>query len=170
MAYGEDANEWLAKDAKVGDFVPAGGKIVELASGEGRNAVWLASQGYEVHGVDISSKGVDKARAFADSKGVGEKTNFTVGDATTFGDDDSYDAVVCVFAHMPPQLKGKLFKNIHRILKPQGVFIAQWYTPTHVAKKEAGGWGKGGPPVKAMCKIPCPANPGHLNLCPRLSV
>lgn len=152
LAYGEKANDWLSTGSELAKFVPDGGKIVELASGEGRNVVWLASQGYDAHGVDISAKGVEKAIKFAESRGVGDKTTFTVGDATAHGLDDSYDAVVCVFAHMPPPLKVKLFENVMRILKPNGVLIGQWYTPTHVEKKDAGGWGTGGPPVKALCE------------------
>jgi len=46
------------------------GRAVDLACGEGRNAIWLAEQGWEVTGVDFSPVGLAKAKRFADLWGV----------------------------------------------------------------------------------------------------
>ena len=46
------------------------GKALVLAAGEGRNAVYLAQQGFQVVAVDISAKGLEKGRALAQSRGV----------------------------------------------------------------------------------------------------
>lgn len=46
------------------------GKAIDIAMGEGRNAVFLAQQGFEVSGIDCSSKAVEKARKLAQEKNV----------------------------------------------------------------------------------------------------
>ncbi len=46
------------------------GKALDLASGEGRNAVWLAQQGWQVEAVDWSDVALDKGRELARSAGV----------------------------------------------------------------------------------------------------
>ncbi len=46
------------------------GKALDIAMGEGRNAVYLASNGFEVEGIDVSPKAVEKAKALATEKGV----------------------------------------------------------------------------------------------------
>jgi 2-polyprenyl-3-methyl-5-hydroxy-6-metoxy-1,4-benzoquinol methylase len=45
-------------------------RAVDLASGEGRNSIWLAEQGWEVTGVDFSPVGLARAKRFADPWGV----------------------------------------------------------------------------------------------------
>ncbi len=46
------------------------GRALDLACGEGRNAVWLAERGWEVTGVDFSQVALDKARRLACQRGV----------------------------------------------------------------------------------------------------
>jgi len=48
----------------------AGGRVLDLACGEGRNAVWLASRGWQATGVDFSDVALEKARLLADGRGV----------------------------------------------------------------------------------------------------
>jgi SAM-dependent methyltransferase len=54
--------------AEAGDLRP--GRALDLACGEGRNAVWLAEQGWQVTGVDFSDVALAKARELADARGV----------------------------------------------------------------------------------------------------
>ena len=49
--------------------LPAG-RALDLGAGEGRNAVWLAEQGWQVTAVDYSRVGIDKGRALAAQRGV----------------------------------------------------------------------------------------------------
>jgi SAM-dependent methyltransferase len=51
-------------------LLPVRGRALELAMGEGRNAVWLAQQGWRVTGVDQAAPGLDKAEALARERGV----------------------------------------------------------------------------------------------------
>ncbi len=55
--YGTEPNGFLAEKATE---IPTG-RVLSLAEGEGRNAVFLAGRGYEVVGVDSSSVGLEKA-------------------------------------------------------------------------------------------------------------
>ena len=57
-AYGITPNEFLVENVSC---IP-NGKVLSLAEGEGRNAVFLAKQGYSVTAVDASLVGLSKAR------------------------------------------------------------------------------------------------------------
>lgn len=61
-----DPNRFLVEEVE--DLKP--GRALDLACGEGRNAVWLASKGWDVVGVDFSSAGLAKARRLAADRGV----------------------------------------------------------------------------------------------------
>ena len=65
FVYGTEPNSFLAANAEL-----LNGLVLSLAEGEGRNAVFLASLGLEVHGVDGSELGLAKAKKLAESKGV----------------------------------------------------------------------------------------------------
>jgi SAM-dependent methyltransferase len=65
------------------DSVPDG-RALDVATGTGRNAVFLASAGYEVDAVDKSQVGLEQARENAREQGVEERVNWIQGDASTF--------------------------------------------------------------------------------------
>ena len=54
--------------AELQDLAP--GRALDVAAGEGRNAVWLASRGWQVTAVDFSAAGLDKGRRLAQARGV----------------------------------------------------------------------------------------------------
>ncbi|MEL6616856.1 MAG: SAM-dependent methyltransferase, partial [Bacteroidota bacterium] len=66
-AYGTEPNAWLARQI---DLLPASGRALVPASGEGRDAVWLAGQGLTVTAVDLSQEGLVKTAALANARGV----------------------------------------------------------------------------------------------------
>lgn len=66
FAFGEKPNPFLKKHIR---FLPKG-RALDIASGEGRNAVFLAQNGFIVDAVDISEKGLKKAQKLAREKGV----------------------------------------------------------------------------------------------------
>ena len=66
LVWTADANRFLV--AEVADLEP--GRALDLACGEGRNAVWLAEHGWEVTAVDFSDVGLAKAARLADERGV----------------------------------------------------------------------------------------------------
>lgn len=137
FAYGTEPNDFLrAEYARI----PRGGRVLCLAEGEGRNAVFLARQGYAVTAVDQSSVGMRKAESLAKEQGVEIST--IVADLTDFDlGSGVWDGVVSIAAHMPPQLRKSLHGRVIESLKPGGVFILEAYTPRHIEKE-----GIGGPP------------------------
>jgi SAM-dependent methyltransferase len=70
------------------------GRALDLAAGEGRNAIWLARQGWRVTAVDFSQAGLDKGAIL----GEGLDVEWVRADATTWHGDASYD--VCLVAYL----------------------------------------------------------------------
>ena len=68
-AYGTEPNDYLVA---MSDQLPKG-RVLCLAEGEGRNAVWLAEQGHDVTAVDLSEVGLKKAKKLAKLRGVNIK-------------------------------------------------------------------------------------------------
>ena len=86
-----EPNQFLPPE--VADLTP--GTAVDLACGEGRNAVWLAKQGWTVTGVDFSDVGVEKGRKLAADNGV--EATWVVADATTWEPPTKGFDLVAVF-------------------------------------------------------------------------
>lgn len=134
--YGTRPNDFLA--AHVGE-IPEG-DVLCLAEGEGRNAVFLAEQGYRVTAVDQSGVGLEKARRLAESRGVTIRTieadlvNFDLG-------ENQWDGIVSIFCHLPSADRQRLHQRIPAALKSKGVFLLESYTPRQLE------FGTGGPPA-----------------------
>jgi 2-polyprenyl-3-methyl-5-hydroxy-6-metoxy-1,4-benzoquinol methylase len=84
------------------------GHVLDVAMGHGRNALYLAKQGFEVEGIDISSKAVRNAQEAAGTSGVNVRAH--VGDLEDNFQIDrgAYDVIICFnFLHRPliPQIK-----------------------------------------------------------------
>jgi SAM-dependent methyltransferase len=78
--------------------LPAG-RAVDLAAGEGRNAIWLAEQGWEVDAVDFSAVALAKAERLAAERGVRLRT--VCSDLTAWSaPDDAYDLAVIAYLHL----------------------------------------------------------------------
>ncbi len=107
------------------DLLPKGAAL-DLAMGEGRNGVFLATKGFQVTGVDISEAGFKKARALASEKGV--KLTTVVADLEQYTiPPSSYDVIICTYF-----LQRDLFPKITAALKPGGVALIETYTVDHL--------------------------------------
>jgi SAM-dependent methyltransferase len=105
------------------DLLPKG-IALDLAMGEGRNAIYLASRGYDVDGVDVDPLAVTRARASA--RRLGAPIRAVVGnveDGTYILPIEAYDLIVVFhFLHRP------LFQDIREGLKPGGAVVYQTFT------------------------------------------
>lgn len=102
------------------------GKALDLAMGEGRNGVFLATQGLEVTGVDISEAGLQKATVLAEEHGVTLTT--IVADLETYAiPPNTFDVIICSY-----YLQRDLFPKIAKALKPRGVAIIETYTTDYL--------------------------------------
>ncbi len=136
--FGREPNEYLSAHAAL---LPAGGRTLCVADGEGRNSVWLARQGLRVDAFDISEVGVAKARRLAEQAGVA--VDFSVADCDAWAwPQGAYDAVVAIFVQFAdPAMRERLFERMMRALRRGGVLILQGYTPRQLEYKT------GGPPL-----------------------
>ena len=85
------------------------GRAVDLGSGEGADAIWLARQGWTVLGVDISPTAVTRARGAALEAGVADTTEggratFEAHDLSTWEPDGVIDLVTASFFHSHEEL------------------------------------------------------------------
>lgn len=124
--YGTEPNDFLAANAE--RYLPAGGEVLCLAEGEGRNAVFLARRGYRVTGVDGSAVGLAKARALAERHGVTIET--VVSDLAAFELGVArWDGIVSIWCHLPSQLRARVHRAAVAALRPGGGFLLEAYTP-----------------------------------------
>ena len=112
------------------------GSALDLACGEGRNAIWLANQGWSVTGVDFSAVGIEKARRTAGDAVV----DWVVADVISYVPDRTFDLVMIVYVHLGAADMKHLFANAARALAPGGTLIGVGHALRNLAD------GVGGPP------------------------
>jgi len=133
-AYGTEPNQFLAENFY---RIPKG-NVLSLAEGEGRNAVFLAKQGYSVTAVDGSIVGLNKAKKLAEENGVTIETvhadlaDFDLG-------ENRWDGIISIFVPLPSSLRKQVYKKIESALKPNGVFLIEAYTPDQISHGTGGG-------------------------------
>jgi len=98
------------------------GRALDLACGEGRNAVWLAEQGWEVTGIDFSDVAVTKAGEMAADRGV--RVAWGVNDLTRWAPaEQSFDLVVIFYLQLPTPERRVAVTSAVRALAPGGTFL-----------------------------------------------
>lgn len=134
--FGEKPNGFLAAQKPL---LPASGRALSIADGEGRNGVWLAEQGLDVHAIDFSPAALEKSRALAAKRGVEIQTE--LADVIKWHyPEATYDVVAVIFTQfMDPQQRDEVFEGIRRTLKPGGLLLIEGYTPRQLQ------YGTGGP-------------------------
>jgi len=121
FAFGKEANPFLKK---IIHLLPKG-RALDIAAGEGRNAVFLAQYGFEVDAVDISEKGLKKARKLAKVRGV--KINTFLVDLDQYQvEKERYDLIANFYF-----LKRRLIPRIKKGLKKGGRVIFETYLLEH---------------------------------------
>jgi SAM-dependent methyltransferase len=133
-AYGKTPNTFLEDNFHV---IPKG-KVLCLAEGEGRNAVFLAQQGYSVTAVDASQVGLQKAKKLAEEQAVSlevihaDLADFDIG-------ENKWEGIVSIFCPLPSALRKELHKKVVAGLKPHGVYLVEAYTPDQLKHGTGGG-------------------------------
>lgn len=123
FAYGTEPNDFLVKCAPL---IKPDSKVLCLAEGEGRNAVYLASLGHQVTAVDSSEVGLEKARSLAREHSVSIRT--IVADLHGFViEPGAYEAIVSIFCHLPPLTRTTIHHKVCAGLNPRGLFILEGY-------------------------------------------
>lgn len=123
--YAAVENLWSAKPnrflvAEVSELRP--GRALDLACGEGQNALWLAQLGWDVTGVDFSPVAIDKARARAEREGG--DVEFLCADLLAYvPEEGAYDLVLLLYFHLPPDELRVVLGRAVTALAPGGTFL-----------------------------------------------
>jgi hypothetical protein len=138
--YGEAPNDFLVEHEP---RLRRGARVLCLAEGQGRNAVFLASCGHHVTGVDNSAVGLAHAHELAARQGVSITT--LVADLADFDPGTRcWDAIVSIWCHLPETLRVSVHRRCVEALADDGLFLLEAYRPAQLE------YGTGGPPDVTM--------------------
>ncbi|KRE93454.1 methyltransferase [Nocardioides sp. Soil774] len=138
LVWSREPNQFVASE--LADLPP--GTAVDLAAGEGRNAIWLASRGWSATAVDFSQVALDKgARLAADS---GTDVTWVCADATTWHAAAPVDLVVMAYFQVPADDRRRAVRNAAGMLRPGGTLLLVAHDSTNLAE------GTGGPQDPAV--------------------
>jgi 2-polyprenyl-3-methyl-5-hydroxy-6-metoxy-1,4-benzoquinol methylase len=132
--FGEKPNQYLAEKTPLLQK----GKALSIADGEGRNSVWLASQGFDVDAFDFSPVAIVKAKKLANKKQA--SVNFHCSDWQNFDwQADQYDTIAGIFFQFAnPEARTEIFEKLNFALKPGGTLIIQGYGKDQMQYKTGG--------------------------------
>lgn len=148
--YAAVENLWAAKPnrflvAEVAELDP--GRALDLACGEGQNAIWLASLGWQVTGVDYSEVAIAKARARAEHDGV--QADFVCADLVSYEPAPAgFDLVLVLYLHIPAEERRGVLAKAAAALAPGGTFVFIGHDLTNLTD------GVGGPSEPALLCTP----------------
>ena len=123
--YASVENLWAAKPnrflvGEVAELEP--GVAVDLACGEGQNAIWLATLGWDVTGVDYSEVAISKARARAERDGV--EVDFICADLVSYAPTPaSFDLVIVLYLHISAGQRRDVLERAAGALASGGTFV-----------------------------------------------
>ena len=133
--FGTEPNEFIAR---IQTYLPTSGRALDLATGEGRNGIFLARHGLETEGVDLSQVGLRKAQALAHRYQVPFTTRLAnIAEMTM---PTAHSAVITsVFCHFMEPERTQIMQRIVNALQPGGLFAGVFYHPDQLR------YGTGGP-------------------------
>lgn len=131
--YGEDPNVFFSEQLNK----LQNGIIILPCEGEGRNAVYAASQGWVVKAFDSSDAGKIKALQLARKKGV--SIDYDIADAAIVNyPERSADAVAFIYAHFPEAIRKQIHQKAISWLKPGGKIIVEAFNPAQLQNTSGG--------------------------------
>ena len=113
------------------------GKIILPCDGEGRNAVYAATLGWEVKAFDSSEEGKAKAVQLASKKNV--QIDYLIDDASLIEyPEKSADVVALIYAHLPVEVRTRLYKEAISWLNPGGRIILEAFNTNQLGNSSGG--------------------------------
>ncbi len=129
-----EPNQFLV--AELSDVAP--GRALDLACGEGRNAVWLAKRGWQVTGVDFSPVGLAKAGRLAQEHDV--RVEWLEADVVEWDPPAGvFDLVIVFYLHLPAAQRRRVLAHAQDALAPGGILLVVGHDVTNLTQ------GYGGP-------------------------
>ena len=136
LVWSAGPNQFVA--GELADLPP--GRALDLAAGEGRNAIWLARRGWTVTASDFSQVALDKGRQLAGETDV----SWVCADATAWDEPAAYDLVVLAYLQLPGVERRKAVRAAFDSLRPGGTFFLVAHDSTNLSE------GTGGPQDPAV--------------------
>jgi SAM-dependent methyltransferase len=118
LVWGAGPNRFVAEEA--GPLAP--GRGLDLGTGEGRNAIWLAGRGWQMTGVDFSGVGLARAARLAAERGV--TVNWVQADLLDYQPEPyACDLVLIAYIQLPAAGQGRLFRTAVTALAAGGTLL-----------------------------------------------
>lgn len=136
-------NRFLVEE--VADLAP--GRALDLACGEGRNALWLAQRGWQVTAVDFSAVGLQKARRLA----LERELELILVEADVLEWEPpaaSFDLVIVMYLHLPASARRRVMRAVTGGLAPGATLLVVGHDATNLTE------GVGGPQDPAVLFSP----------------
>jgi SAM-dependent methyltransferase len=134
LLFGAEPNRFLVAEA--GGLTP--GRALDLACGSGRNAVWLARQGWSVIGADFSDIALEQARALAVERGV--EVDWVEADLREWEPPvRAFDLVVVLYLQLPSEERGPIVRRAAEAVADGGTILVVGHHSDNLAA------GSGGP-------------------------
>jgi len=127
FAYGKLPNEFFKEQLQ---RLPPNSKILFPAEGEGRNAVYAATQGHSVWAFDQSKQGKIKALNLAEELGVSIHYDVCSAASVEYS-EHQFDAIVLIYAHFHQSERHALHQKFIQWLKPSGLIILEAFSQNH---------------------------------------
>jgi len=125
FVYGKKPAKFLSENYHL---IKERGRVLDVGMGEGRNAVYLSSKGFNVTGIDISSVAIKKAEILAKEFRTSIQT--IVADAQKYDfKENTFDAIICFY-----YVDRSLILKLKKWLKPKGYIFYEAYTLEHKLK------------------------------------
>jgi 2-polyprenyl-3-methyl-5-hydroxy-6-metoxy-1,4-benzoquinol methylase len=135
LVWGAGPNRFVAEETA---GLPAGAAL-DLGTGEGRNAIWLAERGWQVTGIDFSAAGLARAARLAAERGV--SVTWVHADLLAWQPaGSSYQLVLIAYIHLPPAVLARMFRTAAAAVAPGGTLLVIGHDRDNVTR------GYGGPP------------------------
>jgi SAM-dependent methyltransferase len=146
LLWGRGPNAFVATELV--DLPP--GRALDLAAGEGRNAIWLAQRGWSVTAVDFSAVAMNKAADLA--KGVGapaDQLQWVCADVTAYEvEAGAYELVLMAYLHLPAEARKTVLSRAAAGIAPGGTMLVVAHDLANLTE------GVGGPQDAAVLFTP----------------
>jgi len=118
LVWRAEPNQFLVREV---ELLPAG-RALDLACGEGRNAVWLATRGWQVTGVDFSERGLEKARRLAADRGA--DVEWVAADLLAWNPPQGvYDLVIVFYLQLAAPARGVVLSKAAAAVAAGGTLL-----------------------------------------------
>jgi SAM-dependent methyltransferase len=133
LVWGAGPNRFVTEEVTA---LPAG-RAIDLGSGEGRNAIWLAERGWQVTAVDFSAVGLDRAARLAAERAV--SVDWVQTDLTDYQPaPGTYDLVLVAYIHLPTASLARVFRAAAAAVAPGGTLLVIGHDRDNITRGHGG--------------------------------